>query len=166
MHAYTHAHRRYMYYILPVQLKPHTRNPKAKPVSAVNAKRLGQVLSKIPKEQHTCVEVQGEVIDIKMRIFVSNSEDAKAVMDYIRTHEKQVMTLSVMSHRHVCMRAHMHTCMHAYIAYIHTYIQTNTHTHIHTYIRTYKYTYTVITHKHTHIHAHTHTHTHTHTHRS
>ena len=49
------------------------------------------MLSKIPKEQHTCVEVHGEgVIDIKMRVFVTNSEDAKAVSDYIRTHEKQV----------------------------------------------------------------------------
>ena len=53
--------------------------------------RLVQVLSKIPKEQHTCVEVQGEgVVDIKLRVFVTNSEDAKAVGDYIRTHDKQV----------------------------------------------------------------------------
>ena len=86
----------------------------------LNAKRPEQVLCKIPKEQHTCVEVQGEVIDIKMRIFVTNSEDAKAVSDYIRTHEKQVPTLFVMSHRHVCMRTCMHACMHAYIrTYIH-----------------------------------------------
>jgi hypothetical protein len=49
------------------------------------------VLSKVPKEQHTCVDVPGEgVMDIKMRVFVTNSEDAKAVNDYIRIHEKQV----------------------------------------------------------------------------
>ena len=53
--------------------------------------RLEQVLSKVPKEQHTCVDVPGEgVMDIKMRVFVTNSEDAKAVNDYIRIHEKQV----------------------------------------------------------------------------
>ena len=101
-----------MYLMLPVQLKTHTRDPKPKPNSAVNAKRLGQVLSKIPKEQHTCVEVQGEVIDIKMRIFVTNSEDAKAVMDYIRTHEKQVRTLSVTSHRHTHIHTYVHTNIH------------------------------------------------------
>ena len=49
------------------------------------------MLSKVPKEQHTCVDVPGEgVMDIKMRVFVTNSEDAKAVNDYIRIHEKQV----------------------------------------------------------------------------
>ena len=58
--------------------------------------RLEQVLSKVPKEQHTCVDVPGEgVMDIKMRVFVTNSEDAKAVNDYIRIHEKQVSSIAL-----------------------------------------------------------------------
>jgi len=66
--------------------------------------RLVQVLSKIPKEQHTCVEVQGEgVVDIKLRVFVTNSEDAKAVGDYIRTHDKQVPAPFVMLARDLPM---------------------------------------------------------------
>eukprot|EP00960_Hanusia_phi_P051457 760816-Hanusia_phi.AAC.3 len=63
----------------------------AKDISPKARERLEMVLSKIPKEQHTCVEIQGEgVADIKMRVFVANSEDAKAVSDYIQTHEKQL----------------------------------------------------------------------------
>jgi hypothetical protein len=54
------------------------------------------VLNKVPKEQHTCVDVPGEgVMDIKMRVFVTNSEDAKAVNDYIRIHEQQVRSIAV-----------------------------------------------------------------------
>mmetsp|Transcript_39232 Transcript_39232/g.123746 ORF Transcript_39232/g.123746 Transcript_39232/m.123746 type:complete len:412 (-) Transcript_39232:86-1321(-) len=63
----------------------------AKDITAKARERLETVLSKIPKEQHTCVEIQGEgITDIKMRVFVANSEDAKAVNDYIQSHEKQV----------------------------------------------------------------------------
>ena len=51
------------------------------------------------------MEVPGEgVMDMKMRVFVTNSEDAKAVNDYIRTHEKQVRAA-------VCM----YTCFSMYL---------------------------------------------------
>ena len=75
----------------------------ARDISSKLRDRLEQVLSKIPKEQDTCVEVEGDVIDLKMRVFVSNSEDAKAVNDYIRTHENQVPAPFVMLARDLPM---------------------------------------------------------------
>ena len=40
--------------------------------------RLQQIIRKVPKEQNTSVEVcEGVTIDLKMRVFVVNSEDAK-----------------------------------------------------------------------------------------
>jgi hypothetical protein len=50
-----------------------------------------QIVRKVPKEQNTSVEVvDGKTIDLKMRVFVVNSEDAKAVGDYMSKHIDQV----------------------------------------------------------------------------
>lgn len=55
------------------------------------ADRLSQIVKKVPKEQNTSVDVMdGKTIDLKMRVFVVNSEDAKAVGEYISTHIDQV----------------------------------------------------------------------------
>jgi hypothetical protein len=48
------------------------------------------IISKIPKEQNTTVDLSEGTLELKMRVFVSNSEDAKAVSDYIHTHSSQV----------------------------------------------------------------------------
>ena len=53
--------------------------------------RLSQIVRKVPKEQNTSVEVRGDgTIDLKMRVFVVNSEDAKAIGDYVAAHMDQV----------------------------------------------------------------------------
>jgi len=53
--------------------------------------RLAQIVRKVPKEQNTSVEVsEGCTIDLKMRVFVVNSEDAKAVGEYINSHMDQL----------------------------------------------------------------------------
>ena len=56
---------------------------------------------KVPKEQNTSVEVcEGNTIDLKMRVFVVNSEDAKAVGDYINAHLEQLPAPFVVLARH------------------------------------------------------------------
>lgn len=52
--------------------------------------RLGQIISKIPKEQNTSVDLKEGIQDLKMRVFVAGSEDAKAVSEYIQTHSGQI----------------------------------------------------------------------------
>jgi hypothetical protein len=51
--------------------------------------RLSLIVSKIPKEQNTSVELKEGTLDLKMRVFVAGSEDAKAVSEYIQTHSNQ-----------------------------------------------------------------------------
>jgi len=51
--------------------------------------RLNLIVSKIPKEQNTSVELKEGTQDLKMRVFVAGSEDAKAVSEYIQTHSNQ-----------------------------------------------------------------------------
>ena len=52
---------------------------------------LEQVRRKVSKEQNTVVHVAHEgPVDLKMRVFVANSVEAKAVWDYITTHPNQV----------------------------------------------------------------------------
>ena len=66
--------------------------------------RLGQIVRKVPKEQNTNVEVcDGGTIDLKMRVFVVNSEDAKAVGEYINSHLKQNPAPFVVLARHLPM---------------------------------------------------------------
>eukprot|EP00960_Hanusia_phi_P069207 767028-Hanusia_phi.AAC.3 len=66
--------------------------------------RLAQIVRKVPKEQNTNVEVcDGGTIDLKMRVFVVNSEDAKAVGEYINSHLKQNPAPFVVLARHLPM---------------------------------------------------------------
>ncbi len=60
------------------------------------------IISKIPKEQNTTVDLSEGTLELKMRVFVSNSEDAKAVSDYIQSHSTQVLFMYV--RMHVCTR--------------------------------------------------------------
>jgi hypothetical protein len=53
---------------------------------------LAQVRRKVSKEQNTVVQVGGEgQIELKMRVFVANSVEARAVSDYISSHSNQVL---------------------------------------------------------------------------
>ena len=66
--------------------------------------RLSQIVRKVPKEQNTSVEVaEGATIDLKMRVFVVNSEDAKAVGEYINAHRDQRPAPFVVLARHLPM---------------------------------------------------------------
>jgi len=66
--------------------------------------RLQQIIRKVPKEQNTSVEVcEGVTIDLKMRVFVVNSEDAKAVGEYISGHLDQTPAPFVVLARHLPM---------------------------------------------------------------
>ena len=62
---------------------------------------------------HTHTQVPGQgMLDIKMRVFVANSEDAKAVSEYIKSHADQVpASLVVLVH---VTRAHAHTHTHTH----------------------------------------------------
>ena len=52
---------------------------------------LAQVRRKVSKEQNTTVHVQSQgTLDLKMRVFVANSVEAKAVWEYITAHSNQV----------------------------------------------------------------------------
>lgn len=52
---------------------------------------LEQVRRKVSKEQNTVVQMSVEgAVDLKMRVFVANSVEAKAVWDYISAHPHQV----------------------------------------------------------------------------
>jgi len=53
--------------------------------------RLESILTKIPKEQQTSIECGGGLVPLKLRVFVANSEDAKAVGDYIKDHASVVL---------------------------------------------------------------------------
>jgi hypothetical protein len=51
---------------------------------------LEQVRGKVSKEQKTVVQIANEgPVDLKMRVFVANSIEAKAVWDYISAHPHQ-----------------------------------------------------------------------------
>ena len=56
------------------------------------AERLGLIVRKIPKEQNTSVEIAdgGGSVPLQLRVFVVNSEDAKAVGEYVNSHMDQV----------------------------------------------------------------------------
>jgi len=56
------------------------------------AERLSLIVRKVPKEQNTSVEISDGTgtVPLQMRVFVVNSEDAKAVGDYINNHITQV----------------------------------------------------------------------------
>jgi hypothetical protein len=65
---------------------------------------LEQVRRKVSKEQNTVVQVSSEgVMDLKMRVFVANSVEAKAVWEYISSHSTQVPAPFVVLARHVKM---------------------------------------------------------------
>ena len=50
---------------------------------------LQQVITKVSKEQNTSVTLHGCTMDIKMRVFVCNSVEARAVGEYITAHKDQ-----------------------------------------------------------------------------
>lgn len=56
------------------------------------AERLSLIVRKVPKEQNTSVEISdgAGTVPLQMRVFVVNSEDAKAVGEYINSHLNQV----------------------------------------------------------------------------
>ena len=59
--------------------------------------RMEAILTKIPKEQLTTVELvagSGQV-PLKLRVFVAKSEDARAVSDYIKDHPLQVRVCAI-----------------------------------------------------------------------
>jgi len=61
--------------------------PETPPGAAVvrYVERLKGLIEKIPRDQCFCVEVPGEGrVDLKLRIFVSSSEDSRAIDQYIR----------------------------------------------------------------------------------
>ena len=65
---------------------------------------LEQVRRKVSKEQNTVVQVSNEgSMDLKMRVFVANSVEAKAVWDYISSHPNQVPAPFVVLARQVKM---------------------------------------------------------------
>jgi hypothetical protein len=71
-----------------VSLTP--RDPSPQPPKLVSI--LNQVRAKVSKDQNTTVLVGSEPLDVKMRVFVSNSVEAKAVSDYIAEHPQQVLS--------------------------------------------------------------------------
>lgn len=56
------------------------------------AERLSLIVRKVPKEQNTSVDMGEGIgsVPLQMRVFVVNSEDAKAVGEYINGHMNQV----------------------------------------------------------------------------
>ena len=64
-------------------------------IASKNFERLEALCTKVPKDQVIPIEFPGsgrapsEHVDIKLRLFVSRSEDAKAVQSYISAHSKQ-----------------------------------------------------------------------------
>ena len=76
----------------------------ANDVSHKSRDRLVQIIRKVPKEQNTSVEVaEGHTIDLKMRVFVVNSEDAKAVGEYMSSHLSQNPAPFVLLAKHIPM---------------------------------------------------------------
>jgi hypothetical protein len=76
----------------------------ANDVSHKSRDRLAQIIRKVPKEQNTSVEVaEGHTIDLKMRVFVVNSEDAKAVGEYMASHMSQHPAPFVLLAKHIPM---------------------------------------------------------------
>lgn len=83
----------------------------AKDISEKSRERLESILSKIPKEQQTSIECGGGLVPLKLRgitylfvffrlelivivtVFVANSEDAKAVGDYVKDHSAVVVSM-------------------------------------------------------------------------
>eukprot|EP00291_Cryptomonas_curvata_P015568 CAMPEP_0172151076 /NCGR_PEP_ID=MMETSP1050-20130122/16_1 /TAXON_ID=233186 /ORGANISM="Cryptomonas curvata, Strain CCAP979/52" /LENGTH=465 /DNA_ID=CAMNT_0012819117 /DNA_START=749 /DNA_END=2146 /DNA_ORIENTATION=- len=63
--------------------------------------RLESILTKIPKEQQTSIECGGGLVPLKLRVFVANSEDAKAVGDYIKDHASVIPAAVVVLCREV-----------------------------------------------------------------
>ena len=50
---------------------------------------LQQVITKVSKEQNTSITLHGLTMDIKMRVFVCNSVEARAVGEYVTAHKDQ-----------------------------------------------------------------------------
>eukprot|EP00292_Cryptomonas_paramecium_P006936 CAMPEP_0113676654 /NCGR_PEP_ID=MMETSP0038_2-20120614/8771_1 /TAXON_ID=2898 /ORGANISM="Cryptomonas paramecium" /LENGTH=469 /DNA_ID=CAMNT_0000593723 /DNA_START=232 /DNA_END=1641 /DNA_ORIENTATION=+ /assembly_acc=CAM_ASM_000170 len=75
--------------------------PLAAGLSDKARERLEAILTKIPKEQQTTVECGGETAQLKLRVFVANSEDAKAVGDYIKEHGTETPSAVVLLCRDV-----------------------------------------------------------------
>jgi hypothetical protein len=50
---------------------------------------LQQVITKVSKEQNTSITLHGLTMDIKMRVFVCNSVEARAVGEYVTAHKEQ-----------------------------------------------------------------------------
>jgi len=73
---------------------------------------LEQVVRNVSKEQNTIVNVPGEgtTLHLKMRVFVENSIEAKAVGDYIASHPNQASEAMRVPH------AALYRCMHVCIA--------------------------------------------------
>jgi len=69
------------------------------------AERLSLIVRKVPKEQNTSVEISDGTgtVPLQMRVFVVNSEDAKAVGEYINSHLNQVPAPFVVLARHLPM---------------------------------------------------------------
>ena len=53
--------------------------------------RLKQLMSKVPKEHHCSIELPGHgCVPLRLRLFVTNSEDAKAAREYVSSNQGQV----------------------------------------------------------------------------
>jgi hypothetical protein len=63
-----------------------------------------QLRRKVSKEQNTVVQVKNEGnVDLKMRVFVSNSPEASAISEYIEGHTTQTPAPFVVLSRHMPM---------------------------------------------------------------
>ena len=69
---------------------------------------LEQIVRNVSKEQNTVVHVpsDGTTMHLKMRVFVENSIEAKAVIDYIASHPHQALLL----HHTTCLLSILHSC--------------------------------------------------------
>lgn len=64
---------------------------------------LQQVVTKVSKEQNTTVTLHGTTLEFKMRVFVCNSVEARAVGEYITTHSNQMPAPFVVLARQLSM---------------------------------------------------------------
>lgn len=54
--------------------------------------RLHQIMHKVPKEHHLFIDLPAEgSVQLRMRLFVVNSEDAKAVREYVCANRERTM---------------------------------------------------------------------------
>ena len=99
---------------------------------------LAQVRRKVSKEQNTTVHVQSQgTLDLKMRVFVANSVEAKAVWEYITAHSNQVpapfVLLAQQIHMAVSYDPKELDPRHAAVAdRLRKQVNARTHTHTHT----------------------------------